>query len=97
LYLLLQRVSSLHAAHYGYQKTLTEGELIAFMQLVVNRLGADELLTPREILRDFTSILNVIQQNPDQDFNSLLGGELFKHTVSNSNETDLTSAAEYLL
>jgi hypothetical protein len=76
LYVLLQRVSQLHCTHYAYAKTVSDEELIGFMQIVANRLGADELLTPREVLRDFTSILNVIHQNPERSFASMLGDDL---------------------
>lgn len=101
LYILLQRVSQVHSIHYGYTKTITDEELIAFMQIVANRLGADELLTPREVLRDFVSILNVIYQNPDRSFISMLGEDILKISQSNSAETndnDLDDeAVEYTL
>jgi hypothetical protein len=88
LYILLQRVSQLHCVHYGYNKTISDEELIAFMQIVANRLGADELLTPREVLRDFVSILNFIHQNPDHSFLSMLGADILKTTQVNVAETD---------
>ena len=56
------------------------------MQIVANRLGADELLTPREVLRDFVSILNFIQQNPERSFVSMLGEDLLKTTICGSAE-----------
>jgi len=101
LYVLLQRVLNLHCAHYGYAKTVTGEDLIAFMQIVANRLGADELLTPREVLRDFVSILNVIRQNPDRSFISMLGTDILKSARMNSAEAgDAKSgdeAVEYTL
>lgn len=106
LYVLLQRVSQLHCAHYGYAKTVSDEELIGFMQIVANRLGADELLTPREVLRDFVSILNFIHQNPDRSFISMIGGDdLLKRTPVNSvnsaetddSEVDEDEAVEFTL
>jgi len=98
LFLLLRRVSQLHCAHYGYSETVSEEELLAFMQIVADRLGADELLTPREVLRDFTGILNYIHQNPGRSFASMLGGDLLKRGSVNSRETDDTEeAVEYTL
>ncbi|MCL2814816.1 MAG: ATP-binding protein [Oscillospiraceae bacterium] len=88
LFVLLGRVLALHRAHYGYRETVSEDELLAFMQIVANRLGADELLTPREVLRDFVSILNYIHQNPGRSFVSMIGGEeLLKRTPASA-ETD---------
>jgi len=89
LYVLLQRVSRLHCTHYAYADIVSDEELIAFMQIVANRLGADELLTPREVLRDFVSILNFIHQNSDRSFISMLGDDLLiKRTLLNSAETN---------
>jgi hypothetical protein len=97
LYVLLQRVSGLHSIHYGYEGAVSDDDLIGFMQIVANRLGADELLTPREVLRDFTSILNYIHQNPGQSFISMLGNEILIKSQPNSSETDESEAAGFTL
>ena len=34
-------------------------------------MGAEALLTPREIVRDFTGLLNILRQNPSESFDSL--------------------------
>jgi len=96
LYVLLQRVSNLHRVHYGYDKTVTDAELLAFMQIVANRLGADELLTPREVLRDFTSILNYLHQNPGNSFISMLGDDILKQAIKQVDD-DNDEAVEYTL
>lgn len=72
--LLLQRLTAVHASHYGTQKPLTDQELQDFMQEIVNRLGAEALLTPGEIVRDFISVLNILQQNPEMSLNELTRG-----------------------
>ena len=97
LYILLQRVSELHGAHYGYAPTLSDEDFIGFMQIVANRLGADELLTPREVLRDFIGILNYIHQNPEQSFISMLGDDLLKAAAVNSAETNDSEAVEFTI
>ena len=38
-----------------------------------NKPGASEFLTPREVIRDFLNILNIIRQNPTVDKNMLFG------------------------
>ncbi|MCL2664450.1 MAG: ATP-binding protein [Defluviitaleaceae bacterium] len=97
MFVLLQRVAQLHAYHNGCEQKLGEAELIAFMQLVANRLGADELLTPREVLRDFTSILNVLFQNPGENFEELIGGDILKKVTEQPDEADGGEAVEYNL
>lgn len=69
---LLQRLADVHAIHYNYKKMLTAAQLKEFMGEVVNRLGAKELLTPREVVRDFISVLNILQQNPQITFKELI-------------------------
>jgi len=71
-------VLDIHQQHYGYTSTVTEDNLISFMKAATKRIGADELLTPREIVRDFIGILNILQQRSDITFADLLGGDLFK-------------------
>ena len=34
-------------------------------------MGAEALLTPREIVRDFTGLLNILRQNPAESFDTL--------------------------
>ena len=70
--MLLQRLADVHAIHYGYEKTITNNQFNDFVQEVVNRLGANVLLTPGEIIRDFISVLNILQQNPEISFEQLI-------------------------
>ena len=72
IFLLMERLCELHGAHYGYQCALSAEDLTAFLNTVVSRLGADQLLTPREITRDFLGLLNILHQNPDVTFDALV-------------------------
>jgi len=72
IYVLLQRLCEFHGAHYSYSCPFGEKELTAFINTVVARLGADQLLTPREITRDFLGLLNILHQNPDLTFDMLI-------------------------
>lgn len=78
---LLQRLTDVHAAHHKYKKTLTSAQLQEFTQEVTSRLGAKELLTPREVVRDFIEVLNLLQQNPDISFDQLIHSSDFKPTI----------------
>ena len=72
--LLLQRLADVHATHYGSEKKLTQQEFEEFLQEIVNRLGAETLLTPGEIVRDFLSVMNILQQNPEMSLSQLIHG-----------------------
>ncbi|MDF2685526.1 MAG: hypothetical protein K0S55_707 [Clostridia bacterium] len=97
LFVLLKKVNDLHYQQFDYVSNLTDDELLSFMQIVANRLGADELLTPREVIRDFIGILNYIHQNPGSSFINLIGAEdLFKKQAPGS-ENDEEGATEFTL
>lgn len=70
---LLQRLRGIHAMHFGYEPQLRDDQLIAFMQAAVNRLGADELLTTREVVRDFMDVLHMLHQHQELTFEALMG------------------------
>ncbi len=72
--LLLQRLADVHATHYASEKKLTQNEFEEFLQEIVNRLGAETLLTPGEIVRDFLSVMNILQQNQEMSLSQLIHG-----------------------
>ena len=43
------------------------------MEELFNKPGADEFLTPREVIRDFLNMLNILRQNPKTNILQLLG------------------------
>ena len=74
IYLLLERLCEVHGAYYSYDCQVSAQELTAFMNTVLSRLGADKLLTPREVTRDFLGLLNILHQNPGTRFLDLISG-----------------------
>lgn len=72
---LLQRLADVHATHNGSERKLKKQELQEFLEEITNRLGADALLTPGEIVRDFVSVLNILQQNPEVSLGQLIRGD----------------------
>lgn len=91
---LLQRLAEVHAIHYNANKTLSEQERQEFLGAIVGRLGADALLTPGEIVRDFISVLNVLHQNPKLTLNQLLHQSNF-HPTSPSQTPQVDENSEF--
>ena len=61
-------------------------------------MGAEALLTPGEIIRDFISVLNLIYQNPEIKFAELIHGANFHPTiVGKDSSLDDENAAEFSL
>lgn len=77
IYLLLERLCELHSYHYSCECSLGQNELTIFLNTVLGRLGADQLLTPREVTRDFLGLLNILQQNDNATFESLINEQGF--------------------
>lgn len=95
---LLQRLTEIHATHFGYDKTLNNRELQEFVKEIVSRLGAEALLTPGEIVRDFISVLNILHHNQSIKFSELIHGSGFKPTVAGKDTgADEDNAAEFSL
>lgn len=72
LYALLSRLSKLHAMQNGTPELVTEEERKEFLSFALSRAGASELLTPREMIRDFMTLLNILYENEDATFEKLL-------------------------
>ena len=46
--------------------------MITFLQAALARAGAEELVTPREIIRDYLTLLSILHENPNLHFADLL-------------------------
>lgn len=80
IFVLLNRLAEIHAIHYNYEPYLIDQDFQDFIQEILNRLGTEELLTPREVIRDFITVLDLIRQNPDISFQQLIHGDHFQPT-----------------
>lgn len=96
---LLQRLAEVHGTHYGSEKKLTKREFDEFLQEVISRLGANALLTPGEIVRDFLSVLNILQQNPETSFSQVIrgGGVQLNSAGKKPSESEDGEVAEFTL
>ncbi|MGG4145533.1 ATP-binding protein [Paenibacillus algorifonticola] len=88
---LLQKLKSIHAMHYQYEEHLSDVEIIQFMEQAASKLGADSLLTTREVVRDFMDLLHTLAQNPDMNF-----GELIRNRSVKSASHDPDDVQDFL-
>lgn len=72
LLVLTEKLADIHAQLFGYEQKLTEKELVSFIKIEFSRIGADTSITPREVIRDFIELLDIIYQNPDADPEKLM-------------------------
>ena len=72
LLVLAEKLADIHAGYFGYERKVTTDDLVKFLQIEFGRVGADSHLTPREVIRDFIELLDIMYQNPDTDVAELL-------------------------
>ncbi|GGH27468.1 ATP-binding protein [Paenibacillus segetis] len=89
--ILLQKLRDIHAMHAGYEARITDAQMIAFMQAAVGRLGAEELLTTREVVRDFMDVLHMLHQHTELMFEDLMGEREQEYTASGARANNDTN------
>lgn len=72
LLVMIEKLMQIHAGYFGWTPTLTENDLVDFLKIEFGRVGADTHLTPREVIRDFIELLDILCQNPDANVAELL-------------------------
>lgn len=77
LLVLIEKLAEIHAGYFEYERSLSEDDLISFLQIEFGRVGSDSHLTPREVIRDFIELLDIVYQNPGVSISTLLGSEDF--------------------
>ena len=91
---LTEKLTGLHAGLYGYEPTLKDEDLDVFIRIEYSRVGADTKITPREIIRDYIELLDILYQHPGMPVETLLNSEEFSYAKSDavSDEADLPFA-----
>ena len=98
---LMERLSSIHQCHYEYESRMTTADLQTVLQVMRSRIGggtgAASLLTPGELVRDFTGVLNVLHQNPSLSIDSVLQQAPIVKVQREKSETISEEFAEFTL
>lgn len=82
---LIEKLASIHSNLYSYDLALTQNDFVEFIKIEFQRVGADQNITPREIIRDFIELLNILYQNPNKTMKEILSSNGFEFT---KNEID---------
>ena len=75
LLVLTEKLADIHAGLFGYERTITDQDLVTFLQLEFGRVGADTHLTPREVIRDFVELLDILYQTEGLTIEQVLGSQ----------------------
>ncbi len=72
-YVLLHNIRRVHAGGDEAKYLLPDSAIEAYLYSCQQRMGAAYFLTPRDTVKDFIGLLNVLQQNPSADWQALIG------------------------
>ena len=95
---LCEKLAEMHANLYGYERNIGTQDLADFIKLEYSRVGAEQNITPREVIRDFIELLDLLYQNPSTTMEKLLHSDEFACAKSEavSDQTD-QNYAEFTL
>ena len=78
LLVLTEKLRDIHGQLFDYNPSLSEKDLAEFIKLEFGRIGADKNITPREVIRDFIELLNLLYQNQDITIQELINSDNFE-------------------
>ncbi len=78
MYILVEKLLHIHARLYQYTPRISGQELVYFLTVEYNRVGAQTHITPREIIRDFIELINILYQNPEKKLSEILESNSFE-------------------
>lgn len=90
IFVLLKNLKEIFDYKYEVSSQVNADDIQSFMKEIYNKPGATEFLMPREVIREFLNILNVLRQNPEVSFAQLSSSVTVKD--ERSEETALLSA-----
>lgn len=76
---LVEKLAEIHGVLYGYDPKVTQEDLVAFIRIEFQRIGADSHITPREVIRDFIEVLDILYQHPELTVEGLLHSDSFQY------------------
>lgn len=72
-YVLLHNIRRVHARGENEDRLLPDQGIVRYLESCRGRMGAAYFQTPRETVKDFVGLLNVLDQNPGASWSDLIG------------------------
>lgn len=73
LFILLRNIALVHASGDPAKIAVSDEGIMATLHKANETLGAEFFRTPRDVVRSFVGLLNILDQNPEASWQSLLG------------------------
>jgi hypothetical protein len=96
LFVLLQKLRDIHALHYHYTTTITDRNLLQFMEVVTAQIGSAQQLTPREITRDLIAVMEMMRRDSAITFPDIIYKRDFVASHPQKNPDELTPQNEII-
>ena len=74
IFVLLQKIRDIHGDQATTAVKMTDQDIHAYMEETLRRIGAREFTTPRELVREFVNLLNLLVQYPDKTWQEIVLG-----------------------
>ncbi len=86
---LVKRLTRLYAEREGSDVLpLSDEQIGIFMTSALAKAGAEEMITPREIIRDYLTLLNILRDNPSAKFEELVKNISFSKRTNDDDPPD---------
>lgn len=92
LLVLVEKLADIHAQLYGYTRNVSTEEMVGFLKAELGRIGAAERITPREVIKDFITVLDIVSQNPQLSIKEIIGGDGFEFSKTETEEAENVSS-----
>lgn len=86
--ILVEKLTEIHAELYDYKPRINQNDLVDFIKIEFSRIGANTHITPREVIRDFIEVLDIIYQNENLRVIDLLHSKDFNFAKNELEEKE---------
>ncbi len=94
LYALISRISELYMMQYGKENIITDEQKLEFLRICLSKQVGNSMITPREILRDYMTVLNILIQNPDVSFEEIVADTVTLETDEDDSDASASDTPE---
>jgi len=74
IFVLLQKIRDIHRDQATTAVKMMDQDVHAYMEETLRRMGAREFTTPRELVREFVNLLNLLVQYPEKTWQEIVMG-----------------------
>ncbi len=91
---LIEKLTDIHAQLFGYETRITQDDMVQFIKIEYGRIGAEAHITPREVIRDYIELLDIVYQNPEVNPITLLGSQDFCYAKPELEQQESNNSAK---